>query len=100
MSVILNQAALDFLLQNPAGPVGQDLRRRSENITQLVRDNATKVLEAMPRDLIDFEISVTDDGLQSVIGVVGQGRWSSYLAAKEEREKVIFAPAVQQGIHL
>lgn len=98
MSLIFNEAALNFLLENPAGPVGQDLRRRAEAITDLVRANATKILEQMPPELVQYEISSGDDGLQAVIGVEGVGRWSTYLAAKEEREAVIFAPALAQGM--
>lgn len=98
MSVTLNEAALNFLLDNPAGPVGIDLRRRAENITRLVRANATKILEEMPPSLVDFEVVSGDDGLAAIIGVQGTGRWSSYLAAKEQREAVIFAPALAQGL--
>jgi hypothetical protein len=97
-SLVFNEAALNFLLENPAGPVGQDLRRRAERITQLVRDNATKVLEQLPPETIQYEIVSGDDGLEAIIGVEGTGRWSSYLAAKEERERVIFAPALAQGL--
>lgn len=100
MSIVFNEAALHFLLEDEAGPVGQDLRRRSINITELVRDNATKILVMMPREAVDFHISSGDNGLQSEIGVTGTGRWSKYLAAKEERERVIFAPALAQGLHL
>ena len=98
-NLVFNEAALKFLLEDPDGPVGRELQRVSENITQLVKDNAHKILEQMNPDIVMFEISNTDDGLQSVIGVEGTGRWSSYLAAKEERERVIFAPALAVGLH-
>jgi len=74
------------------------LRRRAEAITDLVRANATKILEQMSPDVVQFEISTGEDGLQAIIGVEGTGRWSSYLAAKEKREAVIFAPALAQGL--
>lgn len=93
-----NEAAMHFLLEDPAGPVGLDLRRRSESITELVRANATKILEQMNPDIIQYAITSGDNGLQAVIGVEGTGRWSSYLAAKEEREAVIFAPALAAGL--
>lgn len=98
-AVTLNQAALNFLLENPAGPVGQDLRRRAENVTVLLRDGATTILEAMPPDLIQYQIRSGDAGLEAVVGVVGGGRWSDYLVAKEAREGKPFAPALQQGLH-
>jgi len=97
--LVFNEAALRFLLEDPDGPVGRDLERRSINITELVKENATKILEKMNPDLVQYVITSGDDGLQSVIGVEGTGRWSSYLAAKEEREAVIFAPALAEGLH-
>ena len=100
MSLVFNEAALHFLLEDEAGPVGLELDRISKNVTELVRDNATRILEQMPRDVVDYVVSSGDDGLQSVIGVEGTGRWSSYLAAKEERERNIFAPALAEGLHL
>lgn len=99
MSVIFNEAALTFLLESPDGPVGRELQRVSENVTALVRENATKIIEQMDPNIVQFTISSGDNGLQSVIGVEGTGRWSSYLAAKEEREAVIFAPALEVGLH-
>ena len=99
MSLVFNEAALNFLLESPDGPVGRDLERRVINITQLVRDNATKILEQMPPEIVGYEIVNGDDGLAAIIGVQGAGRWSSYLAAKEAREAVVFAPALQQGLH-
>ena len=100
MALVFNEAALHFLLEDEAGPVGLELDRVSQNITELVRDNATKIIAEMPRDTIDYLVSSGDNGLQSVIGVEGTGRWSSYLAAKEERERNIFAPALDAGLHL
>jgi len=97
-SLVFNEAALKFLLESPAGPVGLDLRRRAERITDLVRANATKILEQMPPETVQFDIVSDDDGLAAIIGVEGTGRWSSYLAAKERREAVIFAPALAQGL--
>ena len=97
-NLVFNEAALHFLLEDEDGPVGRDLRRRAEKITDLVRANATKILEQMDPGVVQFEISSGDDGLQAVIGVEGTGRWSTYLAAKEEREAVIFAPALAAGL--
>ena len=103
MSLVFNEAALNFLLESPDGPVGRELERISINVTQLVRDNATKILKgnASVPGRIQFEISNNDDGLQSVIGITsgGSNRWAEYLAAKERREAVIFAPALDVGLH-
>lgn len=96
--ITLNEASLRFLLEDPAGPVGIDLRRRSENITRLVRTNARRIIPQIPDSIIDYEISSGDLGLQSVIGIEGTGRWSSYLAAKEDREGVVFRSALDVGL--
>ncbi len=99
-NLIFNEAALHRLLDDEQGPVGLELKRITENVTALVRANATKILEEMPPSVIDYEISSDDNGLQAVIGMTGQGRWGKYLAAKEERERVIFAPALDIGLHV
>ena len=100
MSVTLNEVALRFLLEDEAGPVGIDLRRRSENILRLVRTNATNIIDTLPDEIIQYEISNGDLGLQSVISVEPgvSDRWTSYLADKEQREHVVFAPALDQGL--
>lgn len=98
MSVTLNEAALRFMLEDPAGPVGADLRRRSENVTALVRQNAQRIIRTLPADVVEYEIQSSEEGLRSVIGIKGSGRWSEYLAAKEAREAVIFAPALDAGL--
>lgn len=100
MSVTLNEFALRFMLEDEAGPVGIDLRRRAENVTRLVRENATKVLEQMPPEIVDYVIVSQDEGLAAIIAVQGTGRWSSYLADKEQREAVIFAPALDAGLDM
>jgi hypothetical protein len=85
MSVTLNEPALRFLLEDPAGPVGLDLRRRSDNILPLMRERAQAVLPMAPADIVDYDIFVGEDGLVSVFGYKG-GRWADYLAAKAQRE--------------
>ena len=100
MSVTLNEAALRFLLEDEAGPVGRDLRRRSEVVTNLVRENVNKVMWRTPAaaEAVDYQIVSGDDGLSSIIGIRGGGRWADYIAAKEAREAVIFAPALDAGL--
>jgi hypothetical protein len=100
MNVTLNEAALRYLLEDPAGAVGLDLRRRSENVTALVRENVNKVMWRTPAaaEAVGYEIVTGDDGLVSIIGLRGAGRWADYLAAKEAREAVIFAPALDAGL--
>src|SRR5688500_16708952 len=98
MSVTLFEPSLRFLLEDQDGPVGIDLRRRSEIITRLVEQNAQHIIIQLPDGIVGYEISNGDLGLQSEIGIVGTGRWSNYLASKELREGVVFRPALAQGL--
>jgi hypothetical protein len=98
MSVTLYEPALRFLLEDPDGPVGIDLQRRSEIITRLVEQNVQFIITTAPDGIVGYQITNGDLGLQSEIGVVGSGRWSNYLASKEVREGVIFRPALDQGL--
>jgi hypothetical protein len=98
MSVTLFEPALRFLLEDQDGPVGIDLRRRAEIITRLAEANVQHIITTAPDGIVGYEISNGELGLQAEIGVVGEGRWSSYLASKELREGVVFRPALAQGL--
>jgi hypothetical protein len=41
MAVLLNEPGLKLLLESEQGPVGQDLRRRAEQVAALASDNAS-----------------------------------------------------------
>lgn len=104
MSVTLNEVALRFLLEDEAGPTGQDLRRRSENVTRIYRQNVANVLPAFFEHggEVAYEIEVGDDGLKSTIGIRpggGSGRMGDYLAKKVEREPEKAQDALAQGLH-
>ena len=86
MSVSLYEASLRQLLEDPAGPVGVELVRRSEIIVAEARRGAEVIMKQPMTDLIDYDIVVGDDGLASIVGVRGQGRISQYLAFKQENE--------------
>ena len=99
MSVTLNEAALRFLLDDEQGPTGLDLKLRSENVRDLYRQNVLNIIPTFPPDEIDFEISVGDLGLQSVIGIRDGGRMAQYLDAKVAREPEKATDALDQGNH-
>jgi hypothetical protein len=102
MTITLNEQALRFLLEDEGGPVGLDLRRRAQNITDLYRTNVVSVMPRFPASEVDFEITTGDEGLQAIIGIRGGGtsaRWADYLAAKVEREPEKATNAVAQGNH-
>lgn len=97
-SLVLNEAALKFLLEDPDGPVGQDLRRRSENITIIYHENVARYLPTFVEQggRIDYEIVSDDDGLRSFIGINpghGSDRFAENVAKKvlKEPDKAIDA---------
>ena len=95
MSVLLNESALQFLLENPAGPVGIDLMQRSEVIVRNGESIAALIIEdAFIRPNVDYEISNSDLGLQSVIGIPYSGSVSEYLALKFDRESDWIVPSL------
>jgi hypothetical protein len=97
MTVVLNEFALAALLESEQGPVGRDLRRRAERVTQLARE---KVGFIMIRSTIDVSADVDfriEGGPQAVIGIKDTGSISRYLAEKETRELVWLKPSLQQG---
>lgn len=101
MSVILNETALQFLLNDPDGPVGRDLQRRSINIVRLAQADAAEIIH-LGFDVfgsIGFAIENDDLGLVSYIGGDG-GRISDYLAAKDAREGRPYTRAVMSGLHI
>lgn len=103
MSVTLNTAALDFLLRNPAGPVGRDLERRAEKVTAIYRTNVRNIMPQFSEDSVGYEIMVGDDGLLAIIGIRGgsdSDRWARYLAQKVEKEPEKAVGAIQQGFHV
>ena len=105
MTVILNEAALRFMLEDEIGPVGLDLKRRSENITDIYRQNVMNIIPAFGEHGGDvrYRIEVSEDGLQSVIGIDPgdsvSGRMGAYLAEKVEREPEKAGDALARGNH-
>lgn len=91
MNVNLNETALSFLLESPAGPVGRDLERRAIAATDAARINAQQIMwrTSVPIDaIVGYAVTTDAQGLVATIGVIGQGKISRYLAAKAERESI------------
>ena len=104
MSLVVNEAALNFLLQEENGPVGIDLRRRAENISTIYEQNVARYLPAFVEQggSIDYEISVQDDGLQAIIGINpghGSDRFAENVAKKILKEPEKALDAVSQGLY-
>lgn len=89
MSILFNEAAFQRLTQDPDGDFGEKLQRVTETIVSNYQAAVGKVWEnqsALTLPTVDSEISVGEFGLQSVIGIVEEGRVSRYMAPKFERE--------------
>lgn len=94
MSLVFNEAALNFLLQDPDGPIGRKLERvsnhiagRYEAVIGVVWENQDPFLQ--PR--VDYDIGNGANGLQSVIGIVDEGSLSEYMAHKmvDEQDRLL-----------
>lgn len=79
MTITLNPAALARLLESEMGPVGQDLRRRAENVAAQATENASvsgdRTLGIQTGDLhsgIRYEIGHDSDGLFATVGTDAQ----------------------------
>ena len=98
MSLVFNEAALKFLLESPAGPVGRKLLLASERISHNYNVQIQTVWEnqsAINLPVASFNIGSGDDGLQSEIGIVDGGRISQYMAQKfAEKERDKFVPKI------
>ena len=104
-SLVFNEAALKFLLESPAGPVGLDLQRRSENIAAIYEQNVARYLPSFVEQggSIDFVIVSDSEGLQSIIGINaghGSDRFAENVAKKVLKEPDKATDAVAQGLYL
>ena len=72
MSVILNEAGLDFFLRSESGPVGREVRDRAERILERASANASgSILGIDTGDLLAglrSEARPTPDGIAYVVG--------------------------------
>lgn len=76
-----------------------DLERVAQDVVEIARGNASKILRGRDMtDVVTFRIeNDAVDGLPvAVVGVLGSGHWSKYLAEKETREHGWLVPAAEQ----
>ena len=89
-NLVFNEAALNFLLENPDGPVGRKLDRvanhiagRYEAVIGVVWENRDPGLQPN----VDYEVGNGDNGLQAIIGITDSRRIGEYMAEKMVREQ-------------
>jgi hypothetical protein len=90
----LNEIGLRQLLESPLGPVGRDLTRRAEQVTQLATENASGpvigIESAALHSGIHFEIHEDARGLFATIATPAMSSWRgqpfSYPAYHDQRQ--------------
>lgn len=104
MTVVLNEAALERLLQSEAGPVGQDLSRRAQNVTAQAEVNASgAIIGIQTGDLhsgVRFEVGQGDDGLQAVVRTDAQHRGFNYPAWHDQNGRPWLTDALRDAFDL
>lgn len=86
MSVILNEAGLELLLETDSGPVGREVRQRAEEVTQAAREGVRTIMASSfvdPSGAVDFQM-IGD--ATAVVGIRDEGKVSRYLDAKAANE--------------
>ena len=79
MTVRLNEAALQLLLESEAGPVGRDIRRRAENVGALAAMNASgDVIGIRSHSLLGgltVEVESGSDGVRGIVKTDAMSDW-------------------------
>ena len=101
MSVALNEAALVHLLESESGPVGQDTRRRAENVARQAEINASgQVIGIESGDLhsgIRYELGRDEQGLRAVIGTNARHRGFAYPAWHDQHGRPWLTEALRDA---
>jgi hypothetical protein len=102
MAVRLLEPGIRFLLENEAGPVGRDLRRRAENVAADATANASgEIIGIQTGDLhsgIRYEIQDTGDGLQAVVRTDARHNGFAYPAWWDRNGKPWLTNALRDGL--
>ncbi len=97
MSLVINEAVLHHLVADQNGPMGLMLERVSNQIAgnyEAVFNIIWQNQEATLKPRADFEITTSDVGIQSVIGIPDDNHISEYMAVKFETESDWITPAL------
>lgn len=101
MAVLLNEAALQRLLESEGGPVGDDLRRRAEQVATFATDNASgEVIGIQSGDLhsgIRYEIREGAVGLEAVVRTDAEHRGFFYPAFHDQNGRPWLTSALRDG---
>lgn len=82
MTVVVNDAALAFLLKSPSGPVGLDLERRAARVLSGARENASgAILGIDTGDLLaglHMDIGEDVEGLFATVSTPAKHPWGGH----------------------
>lgn len=96
-NLVFNEAALNFLLQDPDGPVGRKTERSANQIAGNYDAVVNIIWQNQDQDLrpaAEYTVGNGAEGLEAVIGFPDQGRVSQYMAEKFERESDWIVPGL------
>lgn len=101
MAVLLNEAGLKLLLESEQGPVGQDLRRRAEQVAALASDNASgEIIGIRSGDLhseIRYELRESGEGLEAVVLTDAEHGGFFYPAFHDQNGRPWLTAALRDG---
>lgn len=83
----IREAALNFLLFETEGPVGQEVKRRAERVADLARANVEIIMHRNPAVADDIPEPLMD-GNTAIVGLEDRGEISRYLAEKAKRSRL------------
>jgi hypothetical protein len=82
---------VELMLESPAGPVGQFIRLKAEEVLLLTRLDVREIMYRLPDDKLEelvSEVQIEMEGTTAKIGIVNTGREiAEYLADKAVREQ-------------
>ena len=85
MSVTLNEAALQALLDTPEGPVGQEVQRKAEATREAIQERVGVILwNAPPSSQPTCEMR--QEGASVILGFTDEGSMARYLVEKKAHE--------------
>lgn len=104
MGVTLYEAALFQLLESENGDVGEDLRRRAENVTRIAEVKASGTIIGIDSgDLhsgISYTIAEDERGLYASVGSAAEHRGFHYPTWHDRNGRPWLSTALQDGFDL
>lgn len=88
MTVTLNQAALELLLNTEDGPVGRFVAEQAEIVVDEARQNVREYYRKAPSLTVAENVNYVMDGSSAIIGIEEDRRKSKYLAQIQSQGRI------------